>query len=70
MADIETAKQVFARFDANGDGFITAAEYTKAMAELGDPYVTETVAQAIINKADTSKDGVLNFDEFWAAQNS
>ncbi|MFJ8039299.1 EF-hand domain-containing protein [Kitasatospora sp. NPDC096147] len=68
MADIENAKQVFARFDADGDGFITAAEYSKAMAELGDPYVTETVAQAVINKADTSKDGQLNFEEFWAAQ--
>ncbi|GAA1157355.1 Ca2+-binding EF-hand superfamily protein [Kitasatospora gansuensis] len=69
MADIETAKQTFARYDADNDGFITAAEYSKAMAELGDPYVTETVAQALINKADTSKDGVLSFDEFWAAQN-
>lgn len=69
MSDIENAKQVFARFDGNGDGFISAAEYTKAMAELGDPYVTEPVAQALINKADTSKDGVLSFDEFWAIQN-
>ncbi|APS19091.1 MULTISPECIES: EF-hand domain-containing protein [Streptomyces] len=69
MADIESARAVFEKFDANGDGLITANEYKSAMAQLGDPFVTETVAQAIINAHDANGDGQLTFDEFWAAQN-
>ncbi|MGW4178738.1 EF-hand domain-containing protein [Streptomyces rubiginosohelvolus] len=70
MADIESARAVFEKFDANGDGLITANEYKSAMAQLGDPFVTETVAQAIINAHDGNGDGLLTFDEFWAAQNT
>ncbi|MEV6206327.1 EF-hand domain-containing protein [Kitasatospora sp. NPDC051914] len=66
--DIEKAKTTFARFDVNGDGFISPEEYSKVMAEMGDPYVTVPVAQAVIAKADTSKDGLLNWDEFWTIQ--
>lgn len=39
------------------------------MAQLGDPFVTETVAQAIINAHDANGDGLLTFDEFWASRN-
>ncbi|WP_431042064.1 EF-hand domain-containing protein [Streptomyces sp. P1-3] len=67
MADIEAAKKAFERFDVDGDGFITAAEYKSVMAQLGDPYVTETVAQALINSRDTDGDGLLSFEEFWAS---
>lgn len=71
--DIETrkaeARKAFDRFDVNGDGFITAAEYKSVMAQLGDFNVTETVAQALINKKDGNADGVLSFDEFWASLN-
>ncbi|GAA1081359.1 MULTISPECIES: EF-hand domain-containing protein [Kitasatospora] len=66
--DIDKAKASFSRFDINGDGFISPEEYSKVMAEMGDPYVTVPVAQAVIAKADTSKDGLLNWDEFWAIQ--
>ncbi|KUJ64537.1 hypothetical protein ACZ90_58375 [Streptomyces albus subsp. albus] len=69
MADIETAKKAFARFDLNGDGLISAAEYKSVMAQLGDPYVTETVAQAVINSHDANGDGLMSFEEFWASQN-
>ncbi|GAA2945258.1 MULTISPECIES: EF-hand domain-containing protein [Streptomycetaceae] len=69
MADIESARKAFEHFDQNGDGRITASEYKSAMARLGDPFVTETVAQAIINTHDGNGDGELTFDEFWASQN-
>ncbi|WP_097870119.1 EF-hand domain-containing protein [Streptomyces sp. rh34] len=69
MADIESARTAFERFDRDGDGLITANEYKSAMAQLGDPFVTETVAQAIINSHDANGDGMLTFDEFWASQN-
>ncbi|MBB5116855.1 Ca2+-binding EF-hand superfamily protein [Streptomyces eurocidicus] len=73
IADIEArkaeARKAFERFDVDGDGLITAAEYKSVMAQLGDFQVTETVAQAIINKKDGNGDGVLSFDEFWASLN-
>lgn len=65
---MDSARKVFERFDGNGDGLITANEYKSAMAQLGDPFVTETVAQAIINAHDANGDGLLTFEEFWAAQ--
>ncbi|MEU0690968.1 EF-hand domain-containing protein [Streptomyces uncialis] len=69
MADIEEARKAFERFDADGDGFITAAEYKTAMAQLGDWNVTESVAEAVIAAQDTNKDKLLSFDEFWGNLN-
>ncbi|MDN3295983.1 EF-hand domain-containing protein [Streptomyces ficellus] len=66
MADIESARKAFERYDVNGDGLISAAEYKSVMAQLGDFNVTETVAQAVINAQDGNGDGLLTFDEFWA----
>ncbi|MEV7391677.1 MULTISPECIES: EF-hand domain-containing protein [Streptomyces] len=66
MADIDEAREHFQRIDADGDGFITAAEFKSALAQGGDWNVTETVAQAIINSRDLNGDKVLSFDEFWA----
>ena len=74
MADIDArkaeARKAFDRFDVDGDGLITAAEYKSVMAQLGDFQVTETVAQAIINKKDGNGDGVLSFEEFWTSYNA
>jgi Ca2+-binding EF-hand superfamily protein len=69
VADIESARKAFDRFDLNGDGLISAAEYKSAMAQLGDFHVTETVAEAVIRTKDGNGDGLLTFDEFWAALN-
>ncbi|MEV5879777.1 EF-hand domain-containing protein [Streptomyces sp. NPDC052101] len=69
MADIEEARKQFQRIDADGDGFITAAEFKTALAQEGDWNVTETVAAAIIKQRDLNGDKVLSFDEFWAYLN-
>ncbi|KUH38077.1 MULTISPECIES: EF-hand domain-containing protein [Streptomyces] len=69
MADMESARKAFDRYDVNGDGFITAAEYKSVMAQLGDFNVTEPVAQAVINAQDANGDGLLSWDEFWSRLN-
>jgi Ca2+-binding EF-hand superfamily protein len=69
VADIEEARKQFQRIDADGDGFITAAEFKSALAQEGDWNVTETVAEAIIRTRDLNGDKVLSFDEFWAYLN-
>lgn len=67
MADIDSARTTFGKFDVNGDGFVTADEFRSAMAEMGDPFVTGPVAEAVIAAKDTNNDGLLSFDEFWAS---
>ncbi|MFI5685055.1 EF-hand domain-containing protein [Streptomyces sp. NPDC051636] len=66
MADIEEARKQFQRIDADGDGFITAAELKSALAQGGDWNVTDSVAEAVIRTRDLNGDKVLTFDEFWA----
>ena len=66
MADIEEARKEFQRIDADGDGFITAAEFKTALAQEGDWNVTESVAEVIIRSRDLNGDKLLSFDEFWA----
>ncbi|MFJ8014249.1 EF-hand domain-containing protein [Streptomyces sp. NPDC096339] len=69
MADIESARATFGKFDVNGDGFVTAEEFKAAMAAMGDPFVTASVADAVIAAKDENGDGLLSFDEFWASLN-
>ncbi|TQK51736.1 EF hand domain-containing protein [Streptomyces sp. SLBN-118] len=69
MVDIEEARKAFERYDLDGDGRITAAEYKSVMAQLGDFHVTEPVAEAVIGSKDSDGDGELTFEEFWASLN-
>ncbi|PZT68515.1 EF-hand domain-containing protein [Streptomyces sp. SW4] len=69
MANIEEARRQFDRIDADGDGYITPAEFKTALAQGGDWNVTESVAEAIINSRDLDGDKLLSFDEFWAFLN-
>ncbi|WP_030200436.1 EF-hand domain-containing protein [Streptomyces sp. NRRL S-87] len=69
MADIDSARETFGRFDVDGDGYVTPEEFKHAMAEMGDPFVTGPVAEAVIASKDSNHDGKMSFDEFWAALN-
>ncbi|MFD3326150.1 EF-hand domain-containing protein [Streptomyces sp. NPDC058701] len=69
MADIESARATFDKFDVNGDGFVTADEYSAAMKAMGDAYVTGAVADAVLAAKDANRDGLMSFDEFWASLN-
>ena len=66
MADIQEARKEFDRLHADGDGFVTAAEFKRALAQAGDWNVTDTVAETIIASRDLDGDKLLSFDEFWA----
>ncbi|SFJ88913.1 EF-hand domain-containing protein [Streptomyces pini] len=68
MADMETAREAFDRFDLNGDGLVTAAEFRKVLGELGDHTLTVDMAQTLINQHDSDGDGLLSFEEFWQAR--
>ncbi|MFB6614608.1 MULTISPECIES: EF-hand domain-containing protein [unclassified Streptomyces] len=69
MADIESARATFDKFDVDGDGFITADEYSAAMKAMGDAFVTAAVADAVVASKDLNGDKKLSFDEFWASLN-
>jgi Ca2+-binding EF-hand superfamily protein len=69
VADIEEARKAFERIDADGDGYVTAAEFKTALAQGGDWNVTESVAEAVIASRDIDGDKLLSFDEFWAHLN-
>ncbi|MBP0448197.1 MULTISPECIES: EF-hand domain-containing protein [unclassified Kitasatospora] len=68
MADVDTIRAAFDKFDVNGNGRITAAEYAKVARELGDLTTSISMAEAIIKQMDTNHDGELTFDEFLAAR--
>ncbi|MBO1417294.1 EF-hand domain-containing protein [Streptomyces sp. FH025] len=68
METTEAIKAMFDRFDKNGDGKITAAEYALVANEMGDHDVTISMAEALIHAMDTRHQGYLTFDEFLAAR--
>ncbi|HLU74866.1 MAG TPA: EF-hand domain-containing protein [Nonomuraea sp.] len=65
MADArEAAKAEFQRFDADGDGLLTADEIRKANLALGGLGATEAEIEAFIAAADRDGDGRITLDEF------
>ncbi len=68
MADVDDIRAAFDKYDVNGNGRITAAEYAVVARELGDLTTSIAVAEAIIKQMDTDHDGELTFEEFLAAR--
>ncbi|NGN69201.1 EF-hand domain-containing protein [Streptomyces sp. A7024] len=64
MVDKAAARKVFDKFDLNGDGRVTAAEFQQAMLAMGDLDYTVAMAQAVLNTKDRDADGTLSFEEF------
>ncbi|GAA2278825.1 EF-hand domain-containing protein [Nonomuraea sp. RK-328] len=67
MADArEAAKAEFERFDADGDGLLTAAEIRQVNQALGGQGVTDEEVEAFIAAADSDGDGRIGLEEFVA----
>lgn len=70
MADERAAaRAIFDQFDVDGDGHLTADELRSVLAELtGGVELSREVAQSLIDGQDANGDGLLSFEEFWAAR--
>ena len=57
--------EAFARFDYNGDGFLTSDEIVEVLTRPGGgrPFTKED-AKAIVEKHDFNKDGKIDYAEF------
>ena len=64
MADAEKAQRdrIFKRFDANGDGKISATELGDALKTLGS--VTGEEITRMMSEIDTDGDGFISYEEF------
>ncbi|KMZ59534.1 putative calcium-binding protein CML14 [Zostera marina] len=61
--DENQLKEIFKSFDLDGNGVITAPEFARMMAKLGQPLSFDELNDTM-NKADTDGDGVINYGEF------
>ena len=59
----EQLRMMFRMFDHDGDGYVTAAELARSMANLGHPLSAEELA-GMIKEADGDGDGRVDFCEF------
>uniref|UniRef100_A0A7N0U834 EF-hand domain-containing protein n=1 Tax=Kalanchoe fedtschenkoi TaxID=63787 RepID=A0A7N0U834_KALFE len=62
-AQIEELRQVFERFDVNGDGKISSSELGAMITSLGQT-ATEEEIQRMIIEADKDGDGFISLEEF------
>ncbi|OIT29653.1 PREDICTED: polcalcin Nic t 2 [Nicotiana attenuata] len=60
--DIADRERIFKRFDANGDGQISATELGETLQTLGS--VTPEEVKYMMDEIDTNNDGFISFQEF------
>jgi calmodulin len=63
--ETDELKQLFAKFDKNGDGQISIEELKEVMAGLGEK-LTNLELKDMMEDADENKDGFIDFNEFKA----
>ena len=65
----EETTEAFRVFDADGSGFISAAELRQVMTNLGED-LTEEEVDEMIREADLDCDGQINYEEFLSVMNA
>ena len=65
----EETTEAFRVFDADGSGFISAAELRQVMTNLGED-LTEEEVDEMIREADLDCDGQINYEEFLLVMNA
>ena len=58
-------KQIFDVFDVDKDGFLTPEEISSMLATIGDD-LPEADLSRVLKTMDSSLDGTVDFDEFFA----
>jgi hypothetical protein len=58
-------KEIFKKFDADGNGYITSVEFRNAIRELNLALTSREIDE-IIKKVDTNLDGMIDYKEFSA----
>lgn len=64
--NIDTVRRLFDRFDKNGGGTLSKAEFIRALKELGITTLKESEEIAIIKHFDANNDGTIDYEEFLA----
>ena len=65
---LKELKEVFIRFDEDGDGFLQLSEITQGLHEvLGDVKGSMKIFEDIVNSLDKNLNGVIDFTEFLTA---
>jgi hypothetical protein len=54
----------FKKFDKDGDGFISKPELTRVLKAISKEQFNETEITALLNAADSNKDGRISYEEF------
>jgi plastin-1 len=65
----EEYKELFDKYDADGDGFVTEAELTTVLKEI-KMYKSAYQVKTLINEVDTNNNGTIEWDEFLAMVNN
>ncbi|CAN1122778.1 Probable calcium-binding protein CML26 [Linum perenne] len=60
----EEIRQIFDKFDKNGDGKISCSEVVESLKELGTAVTSAEDCKKMIRQVDQDGDGSVNFEEF------